>query len=92
MATTMSYLEKFNLAGDASRSRLFVNSNDALIKMFSAGIGFGTLTQEIAKPFLQSGDLIALNSGAPLENRLALACYPRKQMPKYLGAIISAIK
>jgi LysR family transcriptional regulator, chromosome initiation inhibitor len=62
-----------------------------LIKLFSAGVGFGTLTQEIARPHLASRALIALNGGALMEDPLALTWYPRPQMPPYFRAVISAI-
>lgn len=90
--TTKNYLKKFNLLTELKRPRLYVNSNEAIIKFFSLGIGFGTLTQEIAKPYLENGALIALNGGAVMEDPLALAWYPRPEMPPYFRAIISALK
>lgn len=90
--TTLNYLKKFDLVSFIGKPRLFVNDNDAIIKLFLRGIGFGTLTQEIAKPHLDSGELITLNSGATMENPLALAWYPRPEMPAYFKAILGAIK
>ena len=90
--TSINYLKKFNLLSDLKSTRLFVNNNEAIIKLFCRGIGFGALTQEIAKPYLESGKLIALNSGAIMEDPLALTWYPRPEMPGYFKAIISAIK
>ena len=90
--TTMSYLKNFEMSHDLRRPRLFSNNNEAIIQLFSRGVGFGTLTQEIAKPHLESGDLILLNGGAMMEDPLALAWYPRPEMPGYLEAIISSIR
>ncbi len=90
--TSLNYLKKFNLISALKRSRLFVNNNEAIINLFCQGIGFGTLTQEIAKPHIDNGDLVTLNSGAVMEDPLALAWYPRPEMPAYLKAVISAIK
>lgn len=90
--TTINYLKKFGLISELKKPRIFVNNNEAIIKLFYEGIGFGTLTHEIAKPHLDSGDLVMLNSGAFLEDPLALTWYPRPQMPKYLKAIIASIK
>lgn len=90
--TSMSYLKKFDLLSKLGRSRLFANNNEAIIKLFSQGIGFGTLTQEIVKPYVDSGDLITLNGGSIMEDPLALVWYPRPEMPTYLRAIISTLK
>ena len=43
--TTFKYLRKFGLLDNARRDRLFCNNNDAIIKLFSNGVGYGTLTQ-----------------------------------------------
>jgi DNA-binding transcriptional LysR family regulator len=91
-STTLSYLKKFNLANHVSRARLFANSNDVIIKLFIKGVGFGTLTNEIAKPHIESGQLVALNAGAAMEADLALAWYPRPEMPGYFKAIVGLIK
>ncbi len=90
--TTMNYLKKFKLSELLKKPRLFINNNETIVKYFSQGIGFGTLTQEIAKPYLEAGQLITLNGGAVLEDPLALTWYPRPQMPAYLKAIINSIK
>lgn len=90
--TSINYLKKFGLLSELGRPRLFVNNNEAIIKLFRQGVGFGTLTQEIAKPLLESGELIAINGGAIMEDPLALTWYSRPEMPGYLKAIVSAIK
>lgn len=90
--TTLNYLKKFDLVSQLKRPRLFVNNNEAIIRYFNCGIGFGTLTQEIAKPHLDAGDLVVLNGGAVMEDPLALVWYPRPEMPPYFKAIINSIK
>lgn len=91
-STTLNYLKKFNLVSHVSKSRLFTNNNEAIIKLFCKGVGFGTLTNEIAKPYIESGDLMSLNSGAVMEDELALAWYPRPEIPAYFKAIIGVLK
>ncbi|MGZ3790192.1 MAG: LysR family transcriptional regulator [Bacteriovorax sp.] len=90
--TSINYLKKFDLLSGLKRPRLFVNNNEAIIKLFCQGIGFGALTQEIARPHLDSGELMTLNGGAIMEDPLALVWYPRPEMPGYLKAIIASIK
>ena len=90
--TTRNYLRKFDLLGQLKRPRLYVNNNESIIRMFRWGIGFGTLTQEIAKPHLDRGELITLNGGAVMEDPLALIWYPRPEMPPYFQAILDAIR
>ncbi len=90
--TSINYLKKFKLLSQVKKQRLFCNNNESIIKLFIHGIGFGTLTQEVAKPYLDSNELIALNNGAVMEETLALAWYPRPEMPDYFDAIIRGIK
>ncbi len=91
-STSLNYLKKFELAENLGRPRLFANNNEAVIKLFCEAVGFGTLTQEIAKPHLESGDLIALNGGATMEDSIALTWYPRPEMPAYFRSVITAIR
>lgn len=90
--TTLNYLKKYDLISKIKKPRLFVNNNEAIIKMFSSGVGFGTLTQEIAKPHTESGDLIVLNGAHVMEDPLALIWYNRPEMPKYFEELIKAIR
>lgn len=90
--TTLNYLKSFDLLKFINRPRLFINENRALISSFISGIGYGTLTKEIAKPFLEKGKLIVLNSDHTIKDPLALTWYPRPEMPKYFHCIIQAIK
>ena len=90
--TTRNYLKKFGLLPQLQRDRLFVNENQALTQLFAQGVGFGTLTEMIARPLLESGELIALNKGQVLEDPLALVWYPRTQRPDYFADLIRSIK
>jgi DNA-binding transcriptional LysR family regulator len=75
-----------------NKKRLFVNNNEALINLFSGGIGFGTLTESIARPHIESGALIALNQSKTIEDQLALVWYPRPVKQQYFEEIIKSIK
>lgn len=90
--TTFNYLRKFDLADSKRPDRLFVNDNVALSRMFVAGVGFGALTEDIAKPLIDSGELIKLNRGQVLEDPLALVWYPRHEKPSYFQDLIRSIK
>ncbi len=90
--TTQNYLKKFSLLDIARTDRLFANSNFALISLIKAGVGYGTLTQEVAANELGSGELVALNQKQTFEDPQALAWYSRKEMPKYFSRIIGSIK
>lgn len=90
--TTLNYLRKFNLEKSKRPDRLYVNNNSALIRMFAAGIGFGTLTEDIAQPFIDNGELLKLNRGQVFEDPLALTWYPRHEKPDYFQDIVRSIK
>jgi len=89
---THSYLKGIDLLAEAKAERHFVNNNTVLIQMFSEGIGYGVLTEEVAHPFLKSGAIVVLHRGSHYTNELALAWYPRSEMPPYFKEIIRAIK
>lgn len=90
--STLNYLAKFKLDHLVGRPRLYVNHNLPLVDLFVAGIGYGTLTQQFAKPYLESGVLMPLNQGRVMEVPLALTWYPRPQMPDYFRDVIRAIR
>lgn len=90
--TSFNYLKHFDLLKHLKRARLFVNENKALIQLLMEGAGFGLLSKEIAAPLLQEKKLIELNHGKALKDELALAWYPRPEMPLYFKEIIKAIK
>lgn len=90
--TTQRYLRSFGLLKDSRKDRLFANTNFALLNLIKSDIAYGTLTQEIAKEGLVSGELIALNQKKVLEDPQALAWYPRTEMPLYFKSIVNAIR
>lgn len=91
-STTLNYLKKFNLEKHIGKSRLFVNENDALIRYFTLGVGFGTLTEAVAKPFLENETLIRLNKAQSIEDPLALVWYPRSKRQPHFDELIKSIK
>jgi DNA-binding transcriptional LysR family regulator len=90
--TTTNYLKAFGLWKQACGIRIYANENQALTELFCGGVGYGTLTKEIAEPFLNSGRLIVLNGGQTMQDAVALAWYPRREMPAYFHDIVTAIK
>lgn len=88
--TTLAYLRKFGL--NAKRERLFINENEALIRMFIAGVGFGTLTESVAASYIKAGQLITLNKGQAYEDPLALVWYPRPRKVEYFDQVLRSIK
>src|SRR6202034_1989784 len=68
--TSLNYLRTFDLLKFLKRPRLYVNENRALASLLVAGAGFGILTQQIAKPYLENGSLIQLNGGKIMEDPL----------------------
>jgi DNA-binding transcriptional LysR family regulator len=90
--TTVNYLKKFGLTSHLRKPHLYVNNNEAIVRLFSEGIGFGTLTLEIARPHFESGRLVALNGAAVMDDPLAATWYPRPIMPPYFQALLNALK
>lgn len=90
--TTFKYLKKFSLEKIKRPNRLFINENEALIRMFSLGLGYGTLTEDIAKTHIENGDLIKLNRGQVFEDPLALVWYPRHEKTDYFQDLIRSVK
>jgi LysR family transcriptional regulator (chromosome initiation inhibitor) len=90
--TTTNYLKSYSLLSYVKRPRIFANNNATLIQLLITGAGFGTLTQEIAKPQIEADTLLALNNGSFAENPLALVWYPRPIMPKYFEDVVRTIK
>lgn len=87
---TKSYLKHLGVLNEMRSERYFVNNNTALIRLLIEGFGYGVLTNEVAQPFLEDKELIPLHSGG-ITNDLALAWYPRPEMPNYFKALIKAI-
>ena len=88
---TLDYLGKFKLAKYWQGERHFANNTDALAAFVAAGVGFSVLSEEFAKDGLQKGKLIQLQPGKAFEYPIALAWYPRTEMPKWMAATIHSI-
>lgn len=91
-STTSKYLTRFGLENAPRPERLFVNENEALIRFFEAGVGYGTLTESVARPFLESERLISLNRAQTMEDPLALVWYPRPFKMPYFEDLVRSIK
>lgn len=89
--TTKNYLAKYDFLKHAKAERIFANTNDALMSLIKAGVGYGTLTQEVASEAISKNELIVLNQKQVYEDQQALAWYPRKEMPLYFKKIIEAV-
>ena len=61
------------------------------MSLIKAGVGYGTLTQEIAAESIEKNELIVLNQKQVYDDQQALAWYPRKEMPLYFKKIIEAV-
>lgn len=88
---SLNYLREFNLLKHAQADRLFVNRTSSLTNMIIEGYGYGVLTKEFSKPYLDAGDLITLNAGKVFNNHLKLAWYRRPEPPKYFSTIQQAM-
>lgn len=88
---TYDYLKHFNLFDFARHDRHFVNRTDALATLLVSGCGYGVLTIEFSKPYIESKQLMVMNAGKIYENNMSLAWYERHEPPKYFSAIINAI-
>jgi DNA-binding transcriptional LysR family regulator len=59
--------------------------------MVAAGLGYTVLDEDFAAPWLADGRLLDLCPGKRLDQDVALAWYPRHEMPAYFGALIAAV-
>jgi DNA-binding transcriptional LysR family regulator len=67
------------------------SKDEALSNLLCEGVGFGILSREIAEPLIEKRKLIKLNQGRSMKDPLALAWYPRAEMPDYFKDVIEAI-
>lgn len=88
---TLAFLRHHDLLAGARRRRHLVNSPDALAGMVAAGLGYTVLDEDFAAPWLADGRLVDLCPGKRLDQDVALAWYPRHEMPAYFGALIAAV-
>ena len=90
--TTINYLKHFGLMKQIVNDRIYANENRALLELLCQGVGYGTLTREIADEYISMGRVGSLNQGKAMKEPLALAWYSRREMPDYFKQIIIAIK
>lgn len=90
-APTASLLAKFKLTKKVRRDKHQTNSLDALTAMLEQGLGYAVLPAELVETLIKKGTLINLDKSVFLEENIALAWYPRNEMPAYLKDLIAAI-
>jgi DNA-binding transcriptional LysR family regulator len=88
----LDYLKTFGLMGHLKRTRLFANEDQVLQNQLSLGVGFGILPRELASPLIKEGKLMVLNGNRSVKVNMALAWYPRKDMPDYFREIVRSIQ
>jgi LysR family transcriptional regulator, chromosome initiation inhibitor len=89
---THSYLKAFGLLDIARHDRQFANNTDAIASMVSQGMGYSVLAAEFAQEWVDRKQLAWLKPSQTLALPLALAWYPRPQMPAYFKAIIDSVR
>jgi LysR family transcriptional regulator (chromosome initiation inhibitor) len=89
---TFSFLRKYHLSDIARKDRHFVNNTDALASVVDGGYGYTVLSEEFAEPHLRSGVLFNICPDRDYEYEVALAWYPRPELPDYFARLISVIR
>ncbi|MCW5588740.1 MAG: LysR family transcriptional regulator [Legionellales bacterium] len=88
---TYAYLKHYNLFDLARHDRQFANRTESLALMVTEGLGYGLLSKEFSKSYLEAGELILLNSGKFYINKISLIWYERPEPPTYFSALLNAI-
>lgn len=88
---TFAFLREHDLSAGVRRRRHLVNNPDALAELVAAGFGYSVLSEDFAAPWLEDGRLVDLCPGRHLDQEIALAWYPRHEMPAYFRALIDAV-
>lgn len=88
---TYSFLKECGMFKYARKNRHFVNNPDAIATMIADSIGYSVLPDEFAQNLLAEKHLVDLCPHRTLEDEVALAWYPRHEMPAYFKALITAI-
>lgn len=89
---TFAFLREHGLLSGARRRRHLVNNPDALAELVADGLGYSVLPDDFAGPFLEEGRLVDLFPGRTLDQEIALAWYPRHEMPGYFRALIDGVE
>lgn len=90
-AAGLDYLKGFGLLEHLKRPRLFANEDQVLQNQLCLGVGFGILPRELAAPLIKSGKLMVLNGNKSVKVKMALAWYPRQEMPDYFREVVKSI-
>ncbi|MCX6124527.1 MAG: LysR family transcriptional regulator substrate-binding protein, partial [Proteobacteria bacterium] len=88
---THLFLQKYGLRGKARTDRHFVNSTECIADLLVAGLGYSVLSEEYSEAFIKKGLLCNLFPDKFLDYKLALAWYPRKQMPNSFRDLVKSI-
>ncbi len=89
---TFAFLREHELFSGGRRQRHLVNNPDALAELVAGGFGYSVLAEDFAKPLLEDGRLVDLCPKKHLDQEIALAWYPRHEMPSYFRALIDAVR
>jgi len=87
---TFNLLDKYKLKSQAKKERHFANNTDALASMIIGGVGYSVLSEEYASSLVKRGELVKLGDYF-YDYKIALAWYPRHEMPDYFKAIIKSL-
>lgn len=88
---TLEFLRHHDLLSGARKRRHLVNNPDALADLVAAGLGYTVLPEDFARPRISAGTLVELCPGRWLDQEMALAWYPRREMPSYFRKLIDVI-
>jgi LysR family transcriptional regulator (chromosome initiation inhibitor) len=89
---TFAFLREHGLQASTRERRHLVNNPDALADLVEAGLGYSVLAEDFAAPRLASGSLVNLCPDRWFDQEIALAWYPRHEMPVYFRRLIEAIR
>jgi LysR family transcriptional regulator, chromosome initiation inhibitor len=88
---TFAFLKQCGLLDQARKKRHLANSPDAIAGLIAQEAGYSVLPEDFAEPLLSGGSLIDLCPEQTMDFDLALAWYPRHEMPGYFRALIDSI-
>lgn len=88
---TFNYLKHFGLYDQAKHERHYANRTDSIAMMIAAGIGYGVLTAEFSRPYVDAKQLSILNQAQVYQFQHVMVWYERPEPPAYFRAIIDAI-
>ncbi len=87
---TLDLLKKSKI-NKMQKQRHYANNIDALCSLLATGVGYSALSEEIARPYVKAGTLAPLSSTHFMDHSIALAWYPRAEMPPYFKSLVEAL-